>query len=246
MLGIIVELLVSWLLLWIFYKKSLLVLGIAPTQSRLFNLFFGILIAAVCCTMYYLSFSFFTTNTWMLNNGFTGQKLLDSSWWTLKSVLYEELIFRGALLYILIKKFGVKTACITSPICFGIYHWFTSGALGNPLQMTFVFLMTGIWGAMFALAFARTKSLYLPIGLHFGWNFISTVIFSHGPLGNQLFTINGGQKLGGALSIVVFIFQVFSVPLITYWYLKLQSKKQQSSINAETTTVNMRRQATLR
>ena len=236
MLGLIVELIISWLLLWIFFKQSLLVLGIIPTQSRLFNLFFGFLIAATCCTVYYLSFTFLTTNNWTVNSEFTGHKLLASSWWTLNSVLYEELIFRGALLYILIKKFGIKTACIISAICFGVYHWFTSGTMGNPLQMTFVFVMTGIWGLMFAMAFAGTKSLYLPIGLHFGWNLISTVIFSQGPLGNQLLIISGEQKLGGALSITVFIFQLFAVPIITYWYLRLLSKKQKPSIDTETTT----------
>jgi uncharacterized protein len=239
MLGLIVELIISWLLLWIFYKKGLLVLGIVPTQSRLFNLFFGILTAAVCCSLYYLFFTFFTTNKWTINNEFTGQKLLAGSWWTLNSVLYEELIFRGALLYILIKKLGVRTACITSAICFGVYHWFTSGALGNPLQMTIIFIMTGIWGAMLAMAFARTKSLYLPIGLHFGWNFISIVIFSQGPLGNQLLIISGEQKLGGALSTAVFIFQLFAVPGITYWYLTLLSKKQKIFIDTETTTANI-------
>jgi membrane protease YdiL (CAAX protease family) len=195
MTGLIVELIISWLLLWIFFKKSLLVLGIAPTQSRLFNLFFGFLIAAGCCAVYYLSFIIPSTNYWTINKNFTGQKLLAGSWWTLNSVFYEELIFRGALLYILIKKLGVSIACITSAICFGIYHWFTSGALGNPLQMAIIFIMTGIWGTMFALAFARTKSLYLPVGLHFGWNFINTVVFSQGPLGNQLLIFNGEQKL---------------------------------------------------
>lgn len=229
MLGLIVELIISWLLLWIFCKKGLLVLGILPTQSRLFNLFFGILIAAVCCTVYYLSLTFFTTDKWTLNNEFTGKKLLASSWWTLNSVLYEELMFRGALLYILIKKFGVKTACITSAFCFGVYHWFTFGAIGNPLQMLFVFIITVIWGLMFAIAFAKTKSLYLPIGLHFGWNLISTVIFSQGPLGNQLLISSGGQKLGGILSLVVFLFQVLTVPLITYWYLKRSSLKKAAS-----------------
>lgn len=238
MLGLIVELIVSWLLLWIFFKKGLLVLGVVPTQDRLFNLLFGILIAAVCGTLYFLSFSFFIANKWTLNNEFTGQKLLASSWWTLKSVLYEELIFRGALLYILIKKFGVRTACLTSAICFGVYHWFTSGVLGNPLQMAIIFLMTGIWGAMFAMAFARTKSLYLPIGLHFGWNFISTVIFSQGPLGKQLLVISGEQKLGEALSAVVFIFQLLAAPVVTYWYLHLLSKKQKNAIDIETTTAS--------
>jgi hypothetical protein len=95
--------------------------------------------------------------------------------------------------------------------------------------MAFVFLSTGIWGAMFAMSFAKTKSLYLPIGLHFGWNFISTVIFSRGPLGDQLLTISGAEKLGGALSAVAFIFQLFSVPAITFWYLNFQSKKKRSS-----------------
>jgi uncharacterized protein len=227
--GLIVELLVSWLLLWVFFKRGLPVLGIVPTQSRFLNLSVGILIAAVCGTLYYLSFSLFTANKWTLNTEFTGQKLAASSWWTLKSVLFEEFIFRGALLYILIKKTGVRTACLISAICFGVYHWFTAGVLGNPLQMAIIFLMTGIWGAMFAWAFAKTKSMFLPIGLHFGWNFISTVIFSQGPLGKQLLEISGGQNLGDALSVVVLLFQVLAVPAVTYWYLHLQSKKQKIS-----------------
>jgi len=238
MLGLIVELIISWLLLWIFFKKSLLVLGIVPSQSRLFNLFFGVLIAAVCSIIYHSSFTFFTANKWTLNYEFTWQTLASSTWWTLNSVLYEELIFRGALLYILIEKLGIRTACIISAICFGIYHWFTFGALGNPLQMIIVFIMTGIWGAMFAMAFARTKSMYLPMGLHFGWNFISTVIFSQGPLGNQFLILSGVQNMGEVLSIVVLIFQILAVPLITYWYLNLLSKKEKTFIETETTTAN--------
>lgn len=233
MLGLLIELIISWLLLWIFCKQGLFVLGIIPTKSRLFNLLFGLLIAATCCTVYYFSFTLLANHNWALNEEFTSKKLLTSSLWTLNSVLYEELIFRGALLYILIKKLGVKTACIISAIAFGFYHWFTSGAMGNPVQMIFVFVMTGIWGAMFALAFAKTKSLYLPIGLHFGWNFVVTVIFSQGPLGNQLLIGRGGQKLGGVLSITVFLFQLFAVPIITYWYLNLYAKKQKYSTDTE-------------
>jgi CAAX protease family protein len=227
MLGLIVELIISWLLLWFFCKESLSVLGIVPTKKRIANLSFGFLIAAICCTVYYLSFSVFTTQRWTLNHAFTARELAGSFLWMLTSVLYEELLFRGALLYILIQKLGVKTACIISAVCFGIYHWFTSGALGNPVQMAFIFIMTGIWGFMFAMAFAKTKSLFLPIGLHFGWNFISTVVFSQGPLGNQLFVGAGGQPLGVFLSILVFVFQLFAVPLISYVYVKRYLRKQQ-------------------
>jgi uncharacterized protein len=218
--GLLIELIISWLLLWVFCKQDLLVLGIVPTKDRSFNLALGFLIAATCCTLFYLCFSVFVNYKWTINNKITGQDLLNSSWWTLKSVLYEEFIFRGAILYLLIKKFGTRAACITSAICFGIYHWFTSGVMGNPIQMIYVFLMTAVWGAMFALAFASTRSLYLPIGLHFGWNFISTVIFSQGPIGDKLLIGSGNQKLGWALSVIVFLFQLIAVPVLVYCYLK--------------------------
>ncbi len=228
MTGLIIELIISWLLIWIFCRDGLSVLGIFPTQSRLLNFLFGFLVATFCCTLYFLAFTVFTTNSWILNNEFTGKQLLRGSWWTMRSVLFEELIFRGALLYLLIKKSNVYTACIISAICFGIYHWFTFGVMGNFFQMAITFGMTGVWGFMFAMAFARTKSLYLPFGLHFGWNLASTVIFSQGPLGTQFLTMRGEQKLDGVLSLAVFLFQVFAVPAFTYWYLKVLSKKKKS------------------
>lgn len=233
MLGIIVELIISWLLLWFVYKKHLTVLGFTPTKSRLLNLLFGFLAAAICCAIYYMSFTVLAHNSWIINDAFTAKKMAASSWWTFISVLYEELIFRGVLLYIAIQKLGPKTACILSAICFGIYHWFSMGALGNPMQMIVIFFMTGIWGFMFAMAFAKTKSLYLPIALHFGWNLISTVVFSQGPLGSQLLISNGGQKLVGILSLIVFLFQVFAVPLITYWYLSRHPLKWQHAVAKE-------------
>jgi len=86
MAGLIVELIISWLLLWIFCKQSILVLGIVPTKSRLFNLLFGFLIAAGCCVVYYFSFTLFANHVWSVNHQFTGKKLVKSSWWTLNSV----------------------------------------------------------------------------------------------------------------------------------------------------------------
>ena len=162
-----------------------------------------------------------------INKNFTGIVALKSSWWVLISVLFEELIFRGALLYIAIKLIGITKACILSAVCFGIYHWFSYGAFGNPVQMLFIFLMTGFWGYMFAMAFARTRSLYLPIGLHFGWNLVSTVVFSNGPLGNQLILKYNGLFLTIIPSLIVFALQVFPLPVITFWYLRRYKNKVQ-------------------
>ena len=158
---------------------------------------------------------------------------MESSRWTLVSVLYEELIFRGALLYIAIKKLGVTKACILSAVCFGIYHWFTFNVFGNPFMMIITFLMTAIVGLSWAFAFAKTNSLYLPIGLHFGWNLFYMVVFSNGTMGQAILVRTNGNQLQGILSLLVFLFQVFALPLLTFWYLNWLSKKQKFLVDKE-------------
>jgi len=233
MAGIIVELIISWLLLWFISKKHLSVLGFRPTKSRVTNLGVGLLIAASCCTIYQMMTTAFVNNSWILNKQVTAKAILESSRWNLVSVLYEELIFRGALLYIAIKKLGVTKACILSAVCFGIYHWFTFNVFGNPFMMVITFLMTAIVGFSWAFAFAKTSSLYLPIGLHFGWNLFCMVVFSNGSSGQAIFVRMNENQLQGLLSWLVFIFQVFALPLLTFWYLDRLSKKQKLPVDKE-------------
>ncbi len=226
MIGLLFELIISWLLLWAFEKKNLVALGIRPAKDRLANLFFGFLISATCCTLYYLSFTIAVNNHWELNDAFSTQAFASGAWWTFRSVLFEELIFRGALLYILLARLGTTKACVISAVSFGVYHWFTMGAFGNPGQMIILFVVTGIWGFMFAMAFAKTKSLYLPVALHFGWNLLNTVVFSEGPLGQQLLILRGDEKAGNILSLLFYLFQVFAVPLFACWYIKRSTQKK--------------------
>ena len=170
----------------------------------------------------------FVNNNWVFNKQIPGKRILESTWWAFISVLYEELIFRGALLYIAIKKLGVTKACILSAVCFGCYHWFTFNVLGNPFMMFITFLMTAIVGLSWAFAFAKTYSLYLPIGLHFGWNFFIMVVFSNGSSGQAIFVRTNENHLQGLLSWLVFIFQVFALPLLTFLYLNQLSKTKTS------------------
>jgi membrane protease YdiL (CAAX protease family) len=218
MAGIIVELIISWLLLWFFCRKHLSVLGLKPTKSRVTGLGIGLVTAASCCTLHQIMTTEFVNNSWTLN------KL--ATWDALVSVLYEELIFRGALLYIAMKKLGVLKACTLSAISFGIYHWFTFNVFGNPFMMVITFLMTAIVGFSWAFAFAKTRSIYLPIGLHFGWNMFYTIAFSNGNLGQAIFVRTNENQLQGILSWLIFLFQVFALPAVTFWYLNWLSKKR--------------------
>ena len=225
MIGILIAFSVSWLLLWLFDKRNLSALGLSFTKSRFRNLLFGFLISAICCAVYFLSIATITKTNLSINANFTEKMFLNSCWWTLKSVFFEELLFRGALLYIGIQKLGVKIACILSAVLFGVYHWFSYNVFDDPVRMIYVFIITGTGGLIFAYAFALTKSLYLPIGLHLGWNLVTIVIFSQGPLGQQFLINSNGQKLSGFLSVVFFLYQILTLPLITYWYLKRQTAK---------------------
>lgn len=221
MIGLFIQLAISWLLLWFFDKSNLSALGFNPTKERLLHFIFGFLIAALCFTIYCLTTTYLTNSHWALNGEYTAWDFMASLWWTINSVLFEELIFRGALLYILIKKIGIKKACLISSMAFGIYHWFSFGVLGNPIQMIYVFFSTGLWGFMYAFSFTKTKSLYLPIGLHLGWNLFNIVIFSQGPLGKQLLIHDAnGHLLNGLPSIALTLFQLIALPVLVYMYLK--------------------------
>ena len=223
---LLVELAISWLLLWVFTKEDPRVLGLFPSIKRIENLFYGTLIAASICSFNYFLQTIFSGSNWFFNNDFTTKDFLYSSWWNLHSVLYEELLFRGALLYLAIHFLGIKKGCFLSAICFGIYHWFSMNAFGNWWFMIYLLLGTGVMGYIFALAYAKTNSLYLPVGLHFGWNFLNNVIFSQGPLGDQLLILEVGERFSVFENIVIFFVSTLLLPLCSFLYIKrLKSEK---------------------
>ncbi len=225
MVIITIELLISGILLWLYDRSNLLILGFQPTKKRILDFNFGLFLSAILCALFGYLIIIINKPTVTLNPHFTITTFLNSSFWMLKSVLIEELLFRGALLYIGIKKFGIKNACILSSIIFGIYHWFSYGILGDFSQMIYIFFLTGIGGLLFAFSFALTKSIYLPVGLHLGWNLISVVIFSGGPLGKQMLVFNGGDQLDGFWKTIFFIFQITLLPFATYLYLSRRKQR---------------------
>ncbi|MBA2330078.1 MAG: CPBP family intramembrane metalloprotease, partial [Flavisolibacter sp.] len=95
---------------------------------------------------------YFGKEEWILNPNISSLLILSGVWWNIKSVLFEELIFRGVLLYILIKKAGPAIAIAISSIAFGIYHWFSMEIFGNVIQMIVIFFVTGAMGLLLAYA----------------------------------------------------------------------------------------------
>jgi membrane protease YdiL (CAAX protease family) len=186
MIGIIVQLTLTWLLVWLFDKGNLKILGFFPTKRRLLDFALFFITTALCCASGFILQMYFGKQQWELNPNLTPKLLLAGTWWTIKSVLFEELIFRGVLLYILIQKLGHLKAIILSAIAFGIYHWFSHEVLGDISQMAFTFLLTGTMGLLYAYGYSKTFSLYVPCAIHLGWNLTQGVLFSSGAIGDQL------------------------------------------------------------
>jgi membrane protease YdiL (CAAX protease family) len=226
MIGILIAIAISWLLLYLIEKKNILALRLLPKTKRLKQFSTGFLITAMLCVLVQYLESYLKSSTWILNENLTSGIALKSFWWDFKSVLTEELIFRGALLYILIEKIGSRKSILISAIAFGIYHWFSYGVLGNLMAMILVFIGTGLMGYAWAWAFSKTKSMMLPFGLHLGWNFIYNTVFSKGPLGELVLISKGGNELTDWTSLLNFVSGLVIVPVLVLIYVRYFVKKE--------------------
>ncbi len=76
----------------------------------------------------------------------------------------EEILFRGFAFQTLLASFGVWAAIVPGALLFGLLHWMNPGATLLGIVNTIGF------GAVFGYGCVRSRDLWLPIGLHFGWN----------------------------------------------------------------------------
>lgn len=77
----------------------------------------------------------------------------------------EEMLFHGYAFQLLIRSLGAFATILPVSIIFGLVH------IGNQNATLFGILNTILWGVLLGYAYVRTRALWLPIGLHFGWNF---------------------------------------------------------------------------
>jgi membrane protease YdiL (CAAX protease family) len=91
---------------------------------------------------------------------------------SLASGVGEEILFRGVVFRIVEEGFGTLIALLFSAGLFGALHGFNPGA--SLMSTTAIALEAGL---LLALAYTATRSLWLAIGLHFGWNFAEGGIF---------------------------------------------------------------------
>lgn len=98
--------------------------------------------------------------------------------------LLEELLFRGFLFQRLVAGIGVWPTQLALAALFAVAHW------GNPgMEGVAMFLATvdiALAAILLGLAYLRTRSLALPIGLHLGWNWTQGHLLGFGVSGVDL------------------------------------------------------------
>jgi len=191
MMQLFILFVLSWNLIWFFETKNLKVLGFMPTKNRLkyFSILFIISAFSSCLT--FLLRMYIAKEEYVLSPSINSIEVLTELFNQVRTVLTEELMCRGALLYILIKRIGNKKGILISSLVFAILHWFNAGVWGNIMQMSMVFFFTFLMGLLLAYAYSKTYSLLMPFAIHFGWNLVQNYIFPDSLIGNHVFVLDG-------------------------------------------------------
>jgi membrane protease YdiL (CAAX protease family) len=85
---------------------------------------------------------------------------------------FEELIFRAVLFRIVDQRWGTRTALAVSFVLFALAH------LPNDNISALAVLNTGVVSLTLCAAYMLTGRVWLPIGIHFGWNFLYDGFFA--------------------------------------------------------------------
>src|SRR3954467_2888444 len=99
----------------------------------------------------------------------------------------EEVEFRGYPFQRLVegggRRWGPMLGIGFFSLLFGLVHW------GNPSRTVFSTANTALIGVVLAIAYLRTRALWVPIGIHLGWNFTLGVLYGLPVSGISAFSV---------------------------------------------------------
>ncbi|MGQ0800569.1 MAG: lysostaphin resistance A-like protein [Pseudomarimonas sp.] len=140
--------------------------------------------------------------------------------------LFEETLFRGFVFQRLVAGTGVWIAQITMGLLFASGHWGNPDMQGGTMVWATVELFLG--ALILGLAYLRTRSLALPIGIHIGWNWAQGHLLGFGVSGfeqagwfrpllqDQPEWVTGGS-FGPEASIFAVVVDVLLILLLWKW-----------------------------
>lgn len=197
MVGIILITGVSWLLFYYLQHKNLLREWFLPLTNSLESIAVGSGILFFSFSIPLLVKSLVYSLSWSYSPSADIFTIASAFWFYAKSVLTEEMIFRGALLSLLAHYTSDRKSILISALCFGVYHWFSYGMFGSGLiPMLYILMLTGSFGLVWGYMYIKTNSIVLPSVFHLGWNFSSSLFYEYQPFGELLFINKKTHEVG--------------------------------------------------
>ncbi len=213
-------------------KRSFASLGLKLSWQAIGDLLFGI---ALTAAMMGLIYSIEWVTGWLAFDGFAWE--FQSPGRVAREVLImltiytfvgwqEELLARGYWLQNLEEGLNTDWAVFISSLFFSLAHYSNPGFAWAPL------LGLLISGIFLAFAYLRTRGLWLPIGLHIGWNFFEGTVFGFQVSGTESYrlilqTVEGpalwtGGAFGPEAGLVLLPGLALGVAAI-WWYTRKSS-----------------------
>ncbi|MFB9078219.1 lysostaphin resistance A-like protein [Flavobacterium procerum] len=93
--------------------------------------------------------------------------------------IIEEILVRGIIFRVLEEKLGSYNALTISSVLFGVFH------LANPNGTLLSSICITTAGFLMGAVFIYSRNLWMPIALHFAWNFTQSGIFGAITSGNE-------------------------------------------------------------
>ncbi|MBV8829507.1 MAG: CPBP family intramembrane metalloprotease [Acidobacteriaceae bacterium] len=159
-------LLANFLTMRIFDRRPFTDIGLQPNNAGLRNLLIGILFGGGAAALMLLAPILAGTGHLVgrSEDSFTWPTLFFYLAALLVAAVGEEMIFRGYAFQLLVEKIGPFATILPVSIIFGLAH------NANPHATGLGVANTAFWGVLLGYAFLRARDLWLPIGLHYGWN----------------------------------------------------------------------------
>jgi membrane protease YdiL (CAAX protease family) len=131
----------------------------------------------------------------------------------------EELLFRGYGFQVFLAAVGPFAAILPAAVLFAFMH------ANNPAFGFLAGFNTFLWGVLLGYSFLRSGDLWLPIGLHFGWNWTMPLLgvnlsgLTMGVTGYTMRWKIGGLWSGGAYGIEGGLLTT-AIVIVLYYYLE--------------------------
>jgi uncharacterized protein len=169
--------LVSWCCLRFLERLNLRALGVTWHYGWWRDVAWGVLIAALMMSAVVGLQMLGGGTRFTLNPAWRNDWLASSSEWLAALLLFalagafEELLYRGYAFQTLLRGLPPLVPLLLLSLLFGVGHW------ENPHRTSFSTLNTVLAGIWLAVAYLKTRSLWLPMALHCTWNWTMGAFF---------------------------------------------------------------------